>query len=73
MGYKIAAKKWKIHTVGFSVVCWVLWKTRNSVCLDKKCIRSLIEIICLASSFLSYWELLENGAEALKEAQHGLQ
>ena len=60
---------------GLATICWVLWRTRNSICFeDKKC-RSPTEIICLASSFLSYWAGLQKpqgklelmmGAEALK-------
>jgi hypothetical protein len=63
--------------VGLSAVCWALWKTRNAICFDKKRIRSPTEIICLASSFLTFWaglhndgnkKLPEEGAKALKEA-----
>nr|TKW33031.1 hypothetical protein SEVIR_2G206300v2 [Setaria viridis] len=63
--------------VGLAAVCWAIWKARNSVCFDKKIIRSPTEIICSASLFLIYWaELqkeedrmkLEEGAEALKVA-----
>lgn len=65
----------KIFMVGLAAICWALWRTRNSICFeDKKC-RSPTEIICLASSFLSYWAGLQKpqgklelmmGAEALK-------
>jgi hypothetical protein len=66
-----------IHMVSFSAICWALWRSRNSVCFDKKIIKSPTEIICLASLFMSYWaglqngsdkETLETGTAALKEA-----
>lgn len=62
--------------VGLAAICWALWKARNSICFDKKTIRSPTEIICSISSFLTYWaelqsqedkEALEDGAEALKK------
>jgi hypothetical protein len=67
----------KIHMVGLSAICWALWKTRNRVCFEGKRVRSPTEIICLASSLISYWaglqkddtkEVLEAGAEMLKNA-----
>ena len=46
--------------VGLSAVCWALWKSRNSVCFGKKKqIRSPTEVICLASSFATYWAGLQ--------------
>jgi hypothetical protein len=63
--------------VGLSVVYWALWKTRNMACFEGKCVRSPTEIICLASSLISYWvglqkddtkEVLEADAEMLKNA-----
>jgi hypothetical protein len=63
--------------VGLAAICWGLWQTRNAVYFEKKKIRSPVEIICLASSYLIYWAGLqkdedkasiEMGAEALKEA-----
>jgi hypothetical protein len=50
---------------------------RNSICFDKKYIKSPSEIVCLASSFVSYWaglhkqgdqQSLEEGAATMKEA-----
>nr|TKV97117.1 hypothetical protein SEVIR_9G474400v2 [Setaria viridis] len=64
------------HMVGLSAVYWVLWRVRNSVCFDKKQVKSPFEIVCLASSFITYWAglqkqeakmNLEKGAEAMKE------
>jgi len=61
--------------VGLAPICWAIWKTRNKACFEKRMISSPTEIICLASSFLSYWaglqkgsakEELETGAEAIK-------
>ena len=66
----------KFHFVGLAAICWAIWKTRNSICFDKKMIRST-EIICLASSFISFWaelqaeedkKVLEDGGAALKMA-----
>jgi hypothetical protein len=67
----------KIHFTGLAALCWAIWRTRNAVCFDKKSVKSPNEIICLASSFISYWSVLhkqgdkqdlEDGAQALKEA-----
>ena len=67
----------KFHFVGLAAICWAIWKTRNSICFDKKMIRSPTEIICLASSFISFWaelqaeedkKVLEDGGAALKIA-----
>jgi hypothetical protein len=66
-----------LFMIGLAAICWAIWRARNSVCFDKKKIRSLTEIICSASSMLKYWAgllqeegktMLETGAEALKEA-----
>jgi hypothetical protein len=38
-------------------------KPQNSVCFDKKIIKSPTEIICLASLFMSYWAGLQNGSD----------
>jgi hypothetical protein len=66
-----------LHMIGLTAIYWAIWRTRNSVCFDKKKISSPTEIICLASSVLNYWAglqqeegrtIFETGAEALKEA-----
>ena len=63
--------------VGLAAICWAIWRMRNKIHFDKKVVRSPTEIICLASSFMSFWaELqseedksqLEAGAKALKKA-----
>lgn len=50
---------------------------KNSICFDKKTVKSPSEIVCLASSFVSYWaglhtqgaqQDLEEGAAAMREA-----
>ena len=62
--------------VGLAAICWAIWRMRNKIHFDKKVVRSPTEIICLASSFMSFWaELqseedksqLEAGAEDLKK------
>jgi hypothetical protein len=67
----------KIHFTGLAALYWAIWRMRNAVCFDKKIVKSPNEIICLASSFISYWsglhkkgdkQDLEEGAQALKEA-----
>lgn len=67
----------KIHFTGLSAICWAIWRTRNSICFDKKIVKSPSEIVCLASSFVSYWaglhtqgdqQDLEEGAAAMREA-----
>jgi hypothetical protein len=66
-----------IHFVGLSAICWAVWKTRNTIHFEKKQVKCPTEIICLASSFLTYWagrskesdkQALEARAEAMKEA-----
>ena len=64
----------KNYMVGLSAICWL---TRNNFSFEGKLIRSPTEVICLASSFISYWaglqkgndkEVLESGADTLKQA-----
>jgi hypothetical protein len=66
-----------IHFAGLSAICWAIWKVRNKVYFDKKPVLSPTEIVCVASSFISYWaglhkegdkQALEIGAEAMKNA-----
>nr|TKW27301.1 hypothetical protein SEVIR_3G248400v2 [Setaria viridis] len=61
------------HMVGLVAICWALWIARNKTCFEAKMIKSPTEIICSASSFISYWAgmqkaedkaNLEVGAEA---------
>ncbi|RCV19170.1 hypothetical protein SETIT_3G362800v2 [Setaria italica] len=49
----------KFFMAGLSAICWPLWKSRNSVCFDRKTIKSPTEIVCLASSFIVYWAGLQ--------------
>ena len=65
----------KFHMVGLAGICWALWRTRNIVCFEEKKVRSPTEVICLASSFISFWAelqseedklLLEGGADILR-------
>jgi len=67
----------QMHAVGLAAVCWAIWRTRNSVCFDKKRIKSPTEIVCMICSFLIYWAGMLNdglkqqvvqGAEAVKTA-----
>jgi len=54
--------KKKILPHGLSAVCWAIWRTRNSVCFDKKRIKSPTEIVCMMCSFLIYWAgMLKDG------------
>jgi hypothetical protein len=66
----------KIHFTGLSAICRAIWKIRNSICFDKKVMKSPTEIVCSAS-FISYWSGLhkqgdqldlQEGATAMKEA-----
>jgi hypothetical protein len=75
--WPIYAQKWEFTYGWLGSHLPGLWQTRNAVCFEKKKIRSPVEIICLASSYLNYWAGLqkdedktsiEMGAEALKEA-----
>jgi hypothetical protein len=64
-----------IHFAGLSAICWAIWKVRNKVYFDKK--KTCTEIVCVASSFISYWAGLhkegdkhapEIGVEVMKDA-----
>jgi len=75
--HKYLQNKKYVYTVGLAAICWATWKSRNNACFERKLISSPTEIICLASSFLSYWaglqkgsakEELEIGAGAVKTA-----
>nr|TKW10082.1 hypothetical protein SEVIR_6G096500v2 [Setaria viridis] len=66
----------QFHLPGLAAICWEIWLARNNLCFEGKLTRSPTEIICSASSFLTYWaglqneadqKLLEEGAEALKK------
>ena len=66
----------KFWYIGLAAICWALWRTRNNICFDGRIVTSTT-IVCLASSFLSYWsdmqlerdkQKLEDGARALREA-----
>ena len=39
-------------------MCWAIWKCHNRACFDQKMIKSPIEIIIHAGSFMSYWSSL---------------
>jgi len=61
---------------GLAAICWALWRMRNKIHFEQKIVRSPTEIICLASSFISYWaelqleedkKKLDAGAEAIRE------
>jgi hypothetical protein len=67
----------KIHLVGLAAISWAIRRTRNSICFDKKNIKSPAEIICMSSSFLMFWAglqkpedkaNLEAGAVDMKES-----
>jgi hypothetical protein len=36
-----------------------VWQTHNAICFEKEKVRSHVEIICLASSYLIYWAGLQ--------------
>jgi len=74
-GLKIMPRAEKFHMVGLAGICWALSRTRNNVCFEEKKVRSPTEVICLASSFISFWAelqseedklLLEGGADILR-------
>ena len=73
----VMKEKKKFHMVGLSAICWAIWLARNKFPFEGKLTQSPTEIICSASSFISYWaglqkesdkECLETGAEILKMA-----
>jgi len=45
----------KFYTLGIAAICWVIWKTCNSVCFEGKIVTSPISIICYACSLMEYW------------------
>jgi hypothetical protein len=70
-------KNGNLHMVGLAAICRGYGRHATQSVLKRKKIRSHVEIICLASSYLNYWAGLqkdedktsiEMGAEALKEA-----
>lgn len=68
----------KFHMVGLAAICWALWRSMNNVFFENKKVRSDWGcLVCLACSFLDYWEglqknddmvLLQAGAGVLKPA-----
>lgn len=66
-----------MHLVGLAAIIWGIWRPRNTICFDKKRIKSPTKIVCLICSFLTYWsgllkddlkEQIVQGAEAVKAA-----
>jgi hypothetical protein len=55
--------------LGLAVICWAIWKTRNSICFDKKVLKSLVQILYTACAFMNYWAGLypEESQKVLKE------
>jgi hypothetical protein len=60
--------------LGFAVICWAIWKTRNMVCFKKKMLTNPINIIFSACAFIQYWvglypeetqQLTKDGVEVL--------
>ncbi|KQK14103.1 hypothetical protein BRADI_1g14325v3 [Brachypodium distachyon] len=49
------------QVIGLAAICWAIWKLRDRACFEKKLIRSPVETICLACSFLKYWPGLQGG------------
>jgi hypothetical protein len=43
-----------VHAFGLAVVCWAIWKTRNSICFDKK----VLKILYTTCAFMRYWASL---------------
>lgn len=40
---------------GLGAVCWAIWKTRNSVCFERKIVHHSTAIVFLLCSLLQYW------------------
>lgn len=49
-----------------SVICWSIWRTRNSICFENKNISTIRNMILLTCSLLNYWV----GNKRPKELQH---
>jgi hypothetical protein len=45
----------EVYMLGLAAVCWTIWKARNGICFEKKCINNPIEILFLACAFMKYW------------------
>lgn len=56
----------KVYMVGLAAICCAIWLTRNKICFDNKRVNSPAEIICIISSFLSYWSTLQKQEFALQ-------
>jgi hypothetical protein len=46
------------HTFDFAVVCWSIWKTRNSACIENKRINYSVEILCRACAYMKFFTCL---------------
>jgi hypothetical protein len=56
----------QFHTLGIAVVCWVIWKTCNSICFEGEVVTNPATIVCYACVLMGYWAGLFLGVD--KEA-----
>jgi len=45
--------------VGASVICWVLWLTRNDIVFDKAIAPSYLQVIFKTTYWTRFWSLLQ--------------
>lgn len=64
-----------VQIAGLAAICWAIWKIHNRACFEGKLIRSLVELICTACSFLTHWAGIHNETDGamLRSASAGLQ
>ena len=48
-----------MYAVGLVAICWAIWRVRNTVCFEKKRVKSPSEIVCMMCSFFTYWAGLQ--------------
>jgi hypothetical protein len=57
-----------MYTFGVAAICWVIWKAINSICFEKKSLKSPFDIVFSACALMRYWACLypDNSQETIK-------
>jgi hypothetical protein len=58
-----------VQIAGIAAICWAIWKTRNSLCFEKKNLKNHADLIFLATSFMKYWAGAHSDTEAAQIQQ----
>jgi hypothetical protein len=63
-----------VYAFGLVTICWSIWKTRNSICFEKKVLKNHMKILYNACAFMCYWaglyleptqKVIEEGVELM--------